>query len=303
MTIDSSPNMDEKAANQGDRLKHALLLEVLQRTCNWPSVAYAETHAGAGVYCAKGQSEKHPYIQDLQSIVTRQRPPAKEDEPGAAYLKWLKEWWHVPANDGLYPGSAVTALRWLRGHRTPSQFDVLVIEKSETSFSRLRDALGAGSFRAERGSFTNFLDQLTAPDGLVLLIDPFACVTRFENATRECGLNKGWIDHETVRDVLGRCAQKQRAVVGFWWSSAQNLRTHHGPTSRLLREWCADHDSRAYREFHDGRANHKCGLVGIGVGAQIVRYVPTRNHWKGSWLRNVIYEKRASPTTGRIHSE
>ena len=43
-------NMDRKAANDGDRLKHALLLEVLVRTQTWPRVVYSETHAGAGVY-------------------------------------------------------------------------------------------------------------------------------------------------------------------------------------------------------------------------------------------------------------
>lgn len=67
MAKPKSPNMDEKAANYGDRLKHVLLLEVLGRTAGWPGVVYAETHAGAGVYCAGDQKEG--YIRDLRQKV------------------------------------------------------------------------------------------------------------------------------------------------------------------------------------------------------------------------------------------
>jgi hypothetical protein len=37
------------AANPGDQLKHGLLAELLSRCVDWPSLTYAETHAGAGI--------------------------------------------------------------------------------------------------------------------------------------------------------------------------------------------------------------------------------------------------------------
>jgi 23S rRNA A2030 N6-methylase RlmJ len=57
--------IDKKAANDGDRLKHALLLEILARVTSWPAVVYAETHAGAGIYLQGGQDADHSYIRDL----------------------------------------------------------------------------------------------------------------------------------------------------------------------------------------------------------------------------------------------
>jgi hypothetical protein len=49
MAGDRSPDMDLHSANPGDRLKHALLLEILEGTHDWPDVTYAETHAGSGI--------------------------------------------------------------------------------------------------------------------------------------------------------------------------------------------------------------------------------------------------------------
>src|SRR4051812_39581697 len=106
--------MGKKAANNGDRLKHALLLEVLERTGDWAGVVYAETHAGAGAYHA-GDQTKDKYILDLRQKV--ENAPTTATGPGFAYLTWLREWWGDPANRESYPGSAVTVLRWLQRHR------------------------------------------------------------------------------------------------------------------------------------------------------------------------------------------
>src|SRR4051794_33862495 len=61
-----SVDMDEKSANPGDRMKHALSLEVLCRTVDWPIVTYSETHAGAGVYNESKQRPASAYIRTLR---------------------------------------------------------------------------------------------------------------------------------------------------------------------------------------------------------------------------------------------
>ena len=43
------------AANFGDRMKQALLLEIFSRTDEWGKTTYTETHAGAGAYCQSAQ--------------------------------------------------------------------------------------------------------------------------------------------------------------------------------------------------------------------------------------------------------
>src|SRR4029079_15318061 len=117
-------NMDQKAANPGDRMKHDLLLEVLRRTDEWSKVTYAETHAGVGVSCQSRQTQVH-WILDLFRLVEK-TSPRNGNSAGETYLLWLKDWWKEPANRGAYPGSAVTAQRWLQ-HYSRS-FDIRVTE-------------------------------------------------------------------------------------------------------------------------------------------------------------------------------
>ena len=96
-------NMDEKAANNGDRLKHALLLEILGRAApSWPTVVYAETHAGAGVYYQEEQSKQgQQYISDLRALISEtisSGSPAPESA-GFNYFAALKRWWFEASDD------------------------------------------------------------------------------------------------------------------------------------------------------------------------------------------------------------
>ena len=185
--MSKSPDMDEKAANYGDRLKHALLLEVLERTGDWPGVVYSETHAGAGVYHAGDQTEGG-YIHDLRHKV--EKAAAIAESPGLPYLMWLRQWWGDPANRESYPGSAVTALRWLQRYRPDASPDIRLTEKDEATCERLRQVLGPLAHAAKEESFLDELDWLTGGENLVLLVDPFGCVKAFAGSRR--GIGDGW---------------------------------------------------------------------------------------------------------------
>lgn len=283
--MSKSPDMDDKAANYGDRLKHALLLEVLERTGGWPGVVYAETHAGAGVYHAGDQTEGG-FIHDLRQKV--EKAPATAEGPGLTYLTWLRQWWYDPANRESYPGSAVTALRWLQRHRPDTPPDIRLTEKDGTNCGRLRQVLGPLGHAAKDESFLDELDWLTGGENLVLLVDPFGCVVSFTGSGR--GIGDGWIDHDTVTDILRRCAGKERAVVSLWWGFGQALRDHHRATCDLLTGWAQRHGNAVCRVFHDKR-NHANAQVGIGGGADVVRGLPGRAAWKESWLADAVYER------------
>src|SRR5690349_2843162 len=139
-----SADMNKQSANPGDRLKHALLLEVLEGTRAWPAITYGETHAGAGAYREVGQANRAPreqHIRLLREEVERSDPAEGNDGPGTAYLRWLRDWWATPSNAGTYPGSALTALRWLQRHH-PERFEIRLTEGCEATCGKLKEALG-----------------------------------------------------------------------------------------------------------------------------------------------------------------
>jgi hypothetical protein len=278
--------MDKKAANEGDRLKHLLLLETLERAGAWPGVVYAETHAGPGVYRAGDQSDDR-YIDDLRRKVEQAK--TAPGRAGTAYLTWLKTWWGEPNNRESYPGSALTALRWLQCNRPDSPLDIRVTEHDETTCGRLRQTLPCYAY-VRQESFAKELDWLTGADNLFLLVDPFGCVTAFGGTGSDRGLVDGWIDHATVTDILRRCAEKNRAVVSLWWGLGRAFLDHHHPTCGLLSGWVQQHGSAVCRVFHD-RRYHANALVGIRGGAVVVRGVPGRADWKRSWLSKAVYER------------
>lgn len=210
--------------------------------------------------------------------------------PGLAYLTWLREWWSDPRNEDFYPGSAVTALRWLQRQRPPDSFSLRVTEKDEATCQRLRQALGAFKSSARQASFMDELDWLTGEDDLLLLVDPFGCVDKFDAASGP-GLDDGWIDHDVVRDILRRCAGKERAVLSFWWGHGRDRRlaASHNITCNRLAGWSQRQRRAVCRVFHDAK-NHANALIGVGAGAEIVSSLPGREKWRASWLADAVYE-------------
>jgi hypothetical protein len=283
-----APNMNQKAANYGDRLKHALLLEILRRTDDWPKVIYAETHAGAGIYHEKVQV-KESYIRELRQSVKSAPQPDDSLAAGAPYLAWLKDWWHDSENAGSYPGSVLTALLWLQHRHSSVPFEIRVTEKDESTCNRLRKTFRQFKAEARERSFTEELAWLTGSDDLILLVDPFGCVDSFLTSGSDRGIDNGWIDHEVLCDILERCSKKERAVVSIWWGFGQALRYYHKATCKLLKEWSRKHGNAAYRLYHDKR-NHANAVLGIGKGADLAKDLPETPAWKESWLAGNVYE-------------
>ncbi|MGV2338729.1 MAG UNVERIFIED_CONTAM: hypothetical protein LVR18_33505 [Planctomycetaceae bacterium] len=105
------------AANPGDQLKHGLLAELLSRCVDWPSLTYAETHAGAGIYSAAAQASPRDHIVRLQAKL-RSSDETATVGAGAAYARLLSDWWNQPRPSLDYPGSVVQAALLLRQGRT-----------------------------------------------------------------------------------------------------------------------------------------------------------------------------------------
>lgn len=274
--MSKSTNMDKNAANHGDRLKHALLLEVLGRTKDWPGVAYAETHAGAGRYRAGDQKEaKH--IAELRRMIRKAQPAI--GMPGHAYLAWLQSWWGIRPHRGAYPGSALAALRHLEKHPANVAHDIRLTEKDPDAYRRLRRALCLGKFNIKNASFHDELGWLTENDNLVLLVDPFAIVRRYSQPGK--GIEDGYINHEHAKDILNRLARKDRAVVLFWWSKGRNLWTHHNDNCEFFLQWANAHHHAVCR-IHQNKRNHALAILGINGGVEVTKNLPDNAAWKNS---------------------
>ncbi len=98
---------DRNAGNTGDQLKHSLTVEVLMSCLNWPTITYAETHAGAGCFDAHAQSEEgKAHITDLKALVATQEA-VQSQVAGGRYHELLTNWWSETCNAATYPGSVV----------------------------------------------------------------------------------------------------------------------------------------------------------------------------------------------------
>lgn len=294
--------MDEKSANPGDRMKHALSLEVLSRTADWPTVTYSETHAGAGIYAESKQKPANAHIRALRERVmwelVRSAAGATAVErptpvPGAAYLDLLKRWWDSPDQFGNYPGSARQAGDYLASQRR--QFQLLLTECDLATCNRLKVAVKGFPSQVEKDSFEPKLEWLTAPDHLYLVVDPFRCVESFTGHVNlpdgKFGVAEGDIDHGIVHKVLRLCSDRSAAVMHFWWpttsqdgkSGVSAIVADSNKTTRgLFLTWESEKPGRCYRQYDDYH-NHASALLGVGKGADIVRQVG-KLAWDKSWL-------------------
>jgi hypothetical protein len=274
------------AANPGDQLKHGLLAELLSRCLDWPSLTYAETHAGAGIYSAAAQASPRDHIVRLQAKL-RSSDETANVGAGAAYARLLSDWWNQPRPSLDYPGSVVQAALLLRQGRTGrAAADIRVTEADPVAQQLLQNATAAIGVTSRCRGFQDEIGWLTETDSLVLLIDPFtygeapSCVTR------------GNIDAGTLLQVLQRCRGKQRCMIGFWCAAT------HASTRRLRIR--VDGEIEAFvlsaggvkREFSAGNDDRfQMTVIGLGDGVPVVSAIPGVAAWSESWLRNVILEK------------
>ena len=109
-----APIQDRNAGNAGDRLKHALLTEILARLPGAQAWAYGETHAGAGAYVTPNAGL---FIRRALEVTAAWRAEGDaetawrgRDQEGYAYAHVLRLWWqHRPRIPdparGASPGS------------------------------------------------------------------------------------------------------------------------------------------------------------------------------------------------------
>jgi 23S rRNA A2030 N6-methylase RlmJ len=212
--------MNKKAANEGDKLKHPLLLEVLVRCKNWPSLIYAETHAGAGKYLAADQEDENRHITDLYNFFSDVKEKPVEEAAGGSYYHLLQDWWAVKGKDS-YPGSVLQAARFLTRKQIKAEYRVTEADKD--THNRLAKEVSEYEVQSECEKFQKKIDWLTEKDYLVLLIDPLSFGEDF-GATTDEKLNGGALDLPTLTKVLDPCWGMKAAVILLWSGFGHNPR-------------------------------------------------------------------------------
>ena len=262
------PNMDENAANSGDRMKHTLLLEVLSRCLKWESLVYSETHAGAGTFGAKNQTQKgRQYIAELEATIATLNDTSERVASGARYISLLKSWWSEPNHNGQYPGSVVQAAVFLKHAAKTARF--CVTEACGSNHARLKTALHNFSVEPKLSLFQKSLDWLCSGEEIVMLVDPWGIVGKVTNAEeREALLNDGKVDLDTLDDILERLKVKRNAVIMLWTSFGRANRNHKAAVESHLVTW-SQNNGVTGRTFHDGNSRHVY-LIGVGDGHRVV---------------------------------
>ncbi|QDT48922.1 Ribosomal RNA large subunit methyltransferase J [Symmachiella dynata] len=279
---------DSNAANEGDQMKHALLAEVLVHCLEWPSLTYAETHAGAGIYDASSQSAGKDHIRRLRSHVHK-LDGLEEADAGGGYARLLKKWWSEDGNVDKYPGSVIqAAITLMQRRESLDHVQMRVTEACGEIHKQLAKAVGSFGVNPRHVGFQNEIGWLTENECLVLLIDPFT-YTNDKN-----GLNKGHVDLDTLTTVLANCWDKSQCVIGFWcavsdrtgWEKRRQF-DHH--LLALINDARAEH-----RVYCAGRCNRfQLHLIGIGEGSSVISQLPFNSSWRESWLGPVIREKES----------
>lgn len=305
-TTEEKNQMDLLSANEGDRMKHAINLELLSRMMAWGSIRYSETHSGAGVYTGNSN------IQELNELVLKERAlfgqrskaHLTSKTPGEEYLLLLARWWDRSENANQYPGSARQVLELFHHHKF-QPFEIRLTEKSHEACIRLMDALKDERSRVEVlwGSFYRSLEWLLDADNILAVVDPFRCFPSLKDPNckpEKFGVGSGSIDLEIVEEILGRIENKGNAILHFWWPMASQKNEWKkliGQCSRiacqLFQDWCNKAPTRRTFVMHHDQHNHASSLVGIGGGREVVEDLRSLN-WRHTPLTPFIrrlYEK------------
>lgn len=277
------PVMDDKAANDGDKLKHSLLLEVISRCNEWNELNYAETHAGAGLYNTEVlQTTSH--IDLLQQRTSYSNPYS--EEAGYAYYKLLTDWWDTREDFWYpsYPGSVLQTAMSIK-----KDFDLRATEADSETFNRLEASLkslkSVPNFAIRNQGFQHNTRWLVEKDNLVLLVDPFYFFFNREGEDVERHLNSGGIDITTLRCLLVPCSLKN-AVVLFWCY----FKPHTGQFEIVQDLIARSSETMAtVRTFRSGESYYLFA-IGSGNGRSVVESLPGREQWANSWLADVVTE-------------
>lgn len=277
-------SMDEKAANDGDKLKHPLLLEVLARCKGWDSLTYAESHAGAGEYRAADQLAEKPHIANLLNLVSAVKDKPTEEAAGGRYFHHLQEWWSDENRQGKYPGSVLQAARFLTSQKVKADFRVTEAHKG--TYDRQVKAVTDYGIEPKHEKFQNKIDWLTEKDSLVLLLDPLGFGEDFGKA-REKKLNEGGMDLPMLTQVLAPCWEKKSAVVLLWFGFGnKGGHVKRGMAYGWLKCLCEQKGS-SFSCYH--AKSYYTFILGISKGKEVTDAL-LQLDWGKSWLSRTIHK-------------
>jgi hypothetical protein len=280
---------DHNAGNAGDLVKHGLLVELLSMiAANETSLpwSYSETHSGAGRF-ATGRASVLADALTAEGLLGApgNRLADLTCDPAGAYGQLLADWWGIGETAGEYPGSPVIAS--MAGRYLAKK---TFVEADPEVFARLETAMASVAAREtdqgempvlRKGSFEIYLEELLAPDRLLLMIDPFYY---HRDATDGLGGRVG-LGHLT--GICRRLAEKEAILLFFTSRFPRHLRGDDG----IAGTWKQlDHDLAALappvcRCFQAVGTTHAVHVVGWGeAGATLVGQLPAAKDWETSWL-------------------
>ena len=303
---------DANAGNTGDQLKHALLIEVIERLPIGPGWSYAETHAGAGLYrCDRAAC-----------LLAAAGTDEARRGPGSGYartLRALSTKWPLEERDQWYPGSALLATNvgceWA-GVRL-AEADAAVVDRLATHMTlhaptreeqaerqKKLQATAAGPIGGASGalqgvatdtgidlypgSFETHLDDLLGTGPTLLFVDPYY----YQSALLDPEEGRLGLRH---LEAIVRALSGRDAVLMVFTSRmpavASPLPGHEAGAPLLAQTpWqalCADLGcmvTGSVRCFRVADHPHAVCLAGWRTGARVVADLPGTEAWAASWL-------------------
>jgi hypothetical protein len=261
----------KNAGNRGDRLKHAILLEILDSAIQNNICSYRESHAGAGYYDLNEHSMKLFNFLGTNEKNTLQGV-------GQLYGQTLKQWWIK--NTKTYPGSIALASEILyRNSKSLDKIDIRATEVETKAFARLLGLKSEFDIELKNESFNKNLNWLCEGSSMVFLIDPFFYDV---NAT----IQSGGFGREQLIKIIENLSLKKGAVLIIFTSylershkkTYEDLKrdiSHHLPSKSLSRHFITTRKK-------NGETYYWISVIGFGDGVKIVKDL--RSDWNKSWL-------------------
>ena len=286
---------DQNAANDGDKLKHPLICDVLKLCIanNWKNIVYAETHAGAGIYDSSNQKVKKHILSLMCKYVS-----AKDCQKDNYYFV-LKDFWtnsndfKIEPNSIKYAGSALLAAIILNKAKNDDNeflFTLRLTENIAIPFLSLKECLKKvlpesmdleDKSLIRQDNFKENLEWLTLTENQesILFIDPY----RLSESSNE----KGAFCKETLKDILTKMKEKD-SIVGLWFSTDRDSNQKKLPDQ--IKSTIVDNCGvNNFRLFSYGK--FKFYWIGFGKGVDVVKKMHNDENLQKRWFGLPIKEE------------
>lgn len=260
------------AGNRGDRLKHAILLEILNSAIQKNICSYRESHAGAGYY------DLNKHSMELFNFLSTDDKNSLHGV-GQLYGQILKQWWIK--NVTTYPGSIALASEILHGNsKSLDKIDIRATEVDTKAFTRLLGLKSEFNIELRNESFDKNFNWLCEGTSMVFLIDPFFYDL---NAT----IQSGGFGREQLINIFNNLSLKKAAVLIIFTSYIEKS---HKRTYEDLKRDISNHlpPKSLPRHFvttrkKNGETYYWISVIGFGDdGVKIVKDLSS--DWNKSWL-------------------